>query len=85
MYLSGVMCDAQTTINGIMAHVQTFFNLQSTLGTKILINIKRIDHVSGTYTASTANINTLGGCPNNRSTSISLIWTLIHPKGCIYL
>ena len=52
---SGSTCDAETTINGIMAHVQTFFNLAS-LGTRIKLNVKRIDHVSGTYGASESNI-----------------------------
>ena len=47
---SGSTCDAETTINGIMAHVQTFFNLAS-LGAMIKLNVKRIDHVSGTFVA----------------------------------
>ena len=47
---SGSTCDAETTINGIMAHVQTFFNLAS-LGTMIKLIVEEIDHVSGTYVA----------------------------------
>ena len=47
---SGNTCNAQKTINAIMVHVQNFFKLSS-LGVTIIINIKRIDHKSGTFVA----------------------------------
>ena len=53
---SGSDSAAQANIEAIMGHVQTYFNLDS-LGTKITINTKRIEYVSGkSWTATGANL-----------------------------
>ena len=53
---SGNTANVQTEINAIWALAQNFYNLKDTLGTTIQINLKETRHLSGSYTASGANV-----------------------------
>ena len=64
---SGSDSAAKSNIEAIMGHVQTYFNLDS-LGTKIKINTKRIEYVSGkSWTASLANLQDVESYVNGLS------------------